>query len=75
MLPELCNMPRHATKMRKKITIALVTTTRRMRVYFHNHPIIVRTDNPIVKLLSKLNLAKRMIGWSVELSKYGTSMS
>jgi len=35
-----------------------------------NYAIVVRTDYPIVKILSKLDLARRMIGWSVELSEF-----
>jgi len=57
--------------MIEKIALALVTTARRMRAYFQNHIIIVKTDYPIVKVLGKPDLAGRMIGWAVELSKYG----
>jgi len=38
--------------------------------YFQNHLITVRTDYPIFKILSKPDLAGRMIGWSVELSDF-----
>jgi len=34
--------------------------------------IIVRTDYPIFKILSKPDLAGKMIGWSVELSEFDT---
>jgi len=44
---------------------------RRMRPYFQNHSIVVRTDFPVVKILSKPDLAGQMIGWSVEIFEYG----
>jgi len=57
-------------QMIKKVTLALVLTTRRMSPYFLNHSITIRTDYPIFKILSKPDLAGRMIGWSVELSEF-----
>jgi len=56
--------------MIEKVAFALVLTTRRMRPYFQNHSITVRIDYPIFKILSKLDLAGRMIGWSVKLSEF-----
>ncbi|XP_068504640.1 uncharacterized protein [Phaseolus vulgaris] len=50
--------------------MALVITARRMRMYFQNHRIIVRTNYPIVKILTKPDLAGRMIGWTIELSEF-----
>jgi len=57
-------------QMIEKVALALVLMTRRMRPYFQNHFMIVRTDYPIFKILSKPDLAGRMIGWSVELSEF-----
>ena len=57
-------------QMIEKVALALVLTARRMRPYFQNHEITVRTNYPIYKILSKPGLAGRMIGWSVELSKF-----
>jgi len=57
-------------QMREKVALALVLTTRQMCPYFRNHSMIVRTDYPIFKILSKLDLAGRMIGWSVKLSEF-----
>ena len=56
--------------MIEKAALALVLTPRRMRPYFQNHSITVRTDYPIFKILSKPDLVGRMIGWSVELSEF-----
>jgi len=57
-------------QMIEKVALALVLTARRMRPYFQNHSITVRTDYPIFKILSKPDLAGRMIGWSVEFSEF-----
>jgi len=64
----------HTTKTRyqmiEKVALALVLMARRMRPYFQNHSITIRTDYPIFKILSKPDLAGQMIGWSVELSEF-----
>jgi len=57
-------------QMIEKVALALVVTAQRMRVYFQNHEIIVKTDYPIAHILRKPDLAGRMITWSVELSEY-----
>ena len=56
--------------MIEKVALALVLTMRQMCPYFQNHSIIVRTDYPIFKILSKPDLAGRMSGWSLELSEF-----
>jgi len=56
--------------MIEKVALALIITARRMRVYFQNHEVIIRMDYPIARILSKPDLAGRMITWSVELSEY-----
>ena len=55
-------------QMIEKVAFALVLTTRRMCPYFQNHSITVWTNYPIFKILSKPDLAGKMIGWSVELA-------
>jgi len=54
----------------EKVAMALIITARRMRMYFQNHCIIVWTNYPIVKILTKPDLAGRMIGWTIELSEF-----
>jgi len=54
----------------EKVAMTLIITARRMRMYFQNHRIIVRTNYPIVKILTKPDLAGRMIGWTIELSEF-----
>ncbi|XP_068461731.1 uncharacterized protein [Phaseolus vulgaris] len=55
----------------EKVALTLVYTARRLRPYFQNHQIIVRTDYPISKILRKPELAGRMVTWTMELSEYG----
>jgi len=54
----------------EKVAMALIITTRRMRMYFQNHRNIVQTNYPIMKILAKLDLAGRMISWTIELSEF-----
>jgi len=56
--------------MLKKVVFALVLMARRMKPYLQNQAIVVRTDYPIFKILSKPDLAGCMIGWWVELSEF-----
>lgn len=51
--------------------MALVHTARRMRAYFNNHKVVVKTNYPIRKVLTKPDLTRRMIRWSIELSEFG----
>ena len=48
----------------------MVHAARRLRPYFQNHTITVKTDYPIQKILQKPNLAGRMSSWAVELSEF-----
>ncbi|RDY13461.1 Retrovirus-related Pol polyprotein from transposon 17.6, partial [Mucuna pruriens] len=57
----------------EKASLALVTASRRLRLYFQNFSIIVRTDLPIRQVLRKPDLAGRMVAWSVQLSKFDIS--
>nr|KYP50616.1 Pol polyprotein [Cajanus cajan] len=58
-------------QMIEKLALALVTAARCLRPYFQSHQVVVKTDYPIKQILRKLELARRMIAWSVELSKFG----
>ncbi|GKV15560.1 hypothetical protein SLEP1_g26342 [Rubroshorea leprosula] len=54
----------------EKAAFALVYTARKLRAYFQSHQIVVYTNLPLRKILQKLELSGRLIGWSVELSEY-----
>ncbi|RDX96069.1 Tf2-9, partial [Mucuna pruriens] len=49
-----------------KVALALITTSRRLRPYFQNFSIIVRTDLPIRQVLGKPDLAGRMFDITFE---------
>ena len=44
-------------QMVEKVALALVITARRIRMYFQNHRVIVKTNYPIMKILTKPDLA------------------
>ncbi|GJR75466.1 reverse transcriptase domain-containing protein [Tanacetum coccineum] len=44
----------------EKLVLALVFTTKRLRRYFHAHPIAVITDQPIKQIISRPNVAMRL---------------
>ncbi|XP_072074122.1 uncharacterized protein [Arachis hypogaea] len=56
--------------MLEKLVLALVFSARRLRPYFQSHTIIVRTAQPLRQILSKPELAGRLINWSIELSEF-----
>nr|XP_023896291.1 uncharacterized protein LOC112008185 [Quercus suber] len=54
----------------EKITFALIVASRKLRQYFQANPILVMTDQPIRKAMSKPEAAGRMIQWAIELSQF-----
>ncbi|XP_016198995.1 uncharacterized protein LOC107639951 [Arachis ipaensis] len=54
----------------EKLALALVTTARRLLHYFQSHTIVVRTEQPLRQILTKPELAGRLIKWTIELSEY-----
>ena len=54
----------------KKVALALVNAARRLKHYFLAHTIVVRTDQPIKQLLKRLDMASRMLKWSLEISEF-----
>ncbi|RDX70519.1 hypothetical protein CR513_50232, partial [Mucuna pruriens] len=57
----------------KKAALALVITSRRLRSYFQNYGIVVRTNLPIRQVLRKPHLARRMVVWSDQLYEFNIS--
>ena len=50
-----------------KIVFALVVASRKLCPYFQAHPIIVMTDQPIRKMMNKINAMGRLVQWVIEL--------
>ena len=61
--------PKTRYQMVEKLGLSLVHAAR-LRPYFQNHNIIVKTDYPIQKILQKPDLAGRMLSWAVELFEF-----
>ncbi|XP_015944154.1 uncharacterized protein LOC107469288 [Arachis duranensis] len=54
----------------EQLALTLVTTKRRLRHYFQSHTVIVRTNQPLRQILTKLELAECLTKWSIELSEF-----
>jgi len=49
---------------------ALITSTHRLKPYFQSHQVAVKMNYPIKQVMRKLELAERMVAWSVELLEF-----
>ena len=56
--------------MIEKLAFALVMAFRKLRHHFHIHVINVLTDHPLKKAMNKLEVAGRLIQWTIELSEF-----
>ena len=54
----------------EKIAFTLIMASRKLRQYFQASPILVMTDQPIRKSMNKLEAARRMVQWAIELSQF-----
>uniref|UniRef100_A0A2N9G208 Reverse transcriptase domain-containing protein n=1 Tax=Fagus sylvatica TaxID=28930 RepID=A0A2N9G208_FAGSY len=54
----------------EKLAFALVTAARKLRPYFQAHTIVLLTNHPLRKAMSKPDAAGRLIQWSIELSEF-----
>nr|KYP41385.1 Retrovirus-related Pol polyprotein from transposon 297 family [Cajanus cajan] len=54
----------------EKLALAILVTARKLRHYFQSYEVIICTDYSIRQVLQKLDLAGRMMKWSVELSEF-----
>nr|XP_009413508.1 PREDICTED: uncharacterized protein LOC103994794 [Musa acuminata subsp. malaccensis] len=57
-------------KLALALALALVLSARKLRPYFQAHPIEVITDQPLRLVLSKFDVAGRLLKWAVELSEH-----
>ena len=51
----------------EKIAFALLVASKKLHPYFQAHHIIVMTDQPIRKMMNKIDAAGRLIQWAIEL--------
>ena len=54
----------------EKLAFALITASRKLRHYFQAHVIVVMMDHPLKKSMTKLEVARRLIQWAIELSTF-----
>ena len=54
----------------EKLAFALIMASKKLRHYFQAHVINVMTDHPLKKAMNKLEAARRLIQWAVELSEF-----
>ena len=54
----------------EKLALALVITSRKLRLYFHSHTIRVLTNYPLRQVLQKLDASGHLLKWAIELSKF-----
>ena len=54
----------------EKLALALVIATRKLRPYFHSHPVWVLTNYPLRQVLQKLDALGRLLKWAIELSQF-----
>ncbi|KAF8077386.1 hypothetical protein N665_1041s0001 [Sinapis alba] len=52
------------------MTLAIVTSARKLRPYFQSHSIVVLTDLPLRTILQNANQSGRLSKWAIELSEY-----
>jgi len=55
----------------EKLVLALVFSVRRLRHYFRNHQLTIKTDYFIKQILQRPKLAGRMTTWAIVLSEFG----
>ena len=56
--------------MIEKQAFALITASRKLRNHFQAHVINVLIDYPLKKVMNKLETARRLIQWAMELSEF-----
>ena len=54
----------------EKIVFALLVASRKLHLYFQAHSIIVMTDQPIRKMMNKIDAAGWLIQWAIELGQF-----
>ena len=55
----------------EKIVFALVVAFRKLHQYFQAHPIVVMTDQPIRKVVNKIDVAGRLVQLAIKLGQFG----
>ena len=51
----------------EKLALALMVTSKKLRPYFHTHPIEVLTIYPLYQVLQKSKASSRLLKWVIKL--------
>lgn len=70
---EVLQGPKIRYKKVEKVSLILVITSRKIRNNFLAHPIVVRMDYPIRKILFKPYLEEKITKWVIDLSEFDIS--
>ena len=54
----------------EKLALALMVASRKLRPYFHAHPIEVLTNYPLRQVLQKLEALGRLLKWAIKLGQF-----
>ena len=54
----------------EKIAFTLLVASRKLCPYFQAHSIVVMPDQPIRKMMNKIDVARRLIQWAIELGQF-----
>ena len=54
----------------EKLALALMVASRKLRPYFHAHPIEVLTNYPLCQVLQKPEASSRLLKWAIELGQF-----
>ncbi|XP_056689717.1 uncharacterized protein [Spinacia oleracea] len=55
----------------EKVAYVVVVAAQKLRPYFDSHQILVLTDQPLEKVLDKIERSGRLAAWAFELSEFG----
>ena len=53
-----------------KLALTLIHTSKKLRHYFQEHRIVVQTNQPLRKILQRLEMSERLIQWSIMLGEH-----
>ena len=57
----------------ERLTLMLVTSTKKLRYYFLAHPMIIFTNHPMKEVLHKLEVLGKLVKWTVEWTQLDIS--
>ena len=58
----------------EKLALTLMVASRKLRPYFHAHPIEVLTSYPLRQVLQMLEASSRLLKWAIELGHFDVNI-